>query len=312
MKKVLLICFTFLFSASLFAQPDWFYKPPKKSGYFVFAGVGRGKSRRAAKNAALADVFSQIIYMINASITSNSTFEQYVEENEDDARKNSAVYKKVRAKGSASIENFEVMRQHVESEKVGRKRKKVFYILAKIPKSEVKKARKRIEAEREKMRKNPMGVFAVAVFPNKTVEEIDQISAAIQELYKTMGFNIKSVDIDFDYNNARSASKMARYIKEKAPELSKAIICIIKPSGIRKEKIGRIKIRSVLGSMTIRQINLKNSRVLSSFNIDSKGISMRRGKDAVEDAFRKLIKNLITEFLKNPAGEKKKDDDDYF
>ncbi len=314
MKKVFIILLLFCFAFSLSAaEPNWFENPPKKSGFFFFAGVGKGKKRRSAKEGALADVFSQIVYMVNASISANSTFEQYVEENEEDARRESSVYKKVRAKGDAVIENFELVKQVVDKERTSKGKKRyVFYALAKIPKSEIAKARKRIEEEREKRRKNAMGVFSVAVFPNGDVEEVDTIKSELQSLYKQMGFNIKSVALDIDAKVARSKAKMVKFLKNEAyPGIKKALVCVIKPSRIRKERTGsrkQFKITSVLGDLIVTEIDLATGEILASNTFSSKGVSMRKGNDAAEDAFRKLIKNLTKELVEEP-GSKDKDDD---
>jgi hypothetical protein len=313
MKKILVVLGLVLFSSGLFAEPEWFYQPPKASGFYYFAGVGKGASRGAAKNAALADIFSQIVYMINASVTSNSTFEQYVEENEQEARRNSSVYKKVKAKGEAVIEKFELDKQHSEKEKEDGKTKNVFYVLAKVPKSEIEKAKERIEAEKAKKRENPMGVFSLAVFPNKNVVEVDTIKSQLEEVYRNMGFNIKSMPLEIPADAAGSSGKLVQYLKKNAyPQITRALVCVIKPSGVRKEKLGKFDITSILGDMIIREINLKTGEILSTNTLDAKGVSMRKGNSAVEDAFRKLIKNLTEELLEDPTGSGGEKEDSYF
>ncbi len=288
--------------------PSWFNSPPKGSGTYYFAGVGKGKSRRGAKNAALADIFSQIVYMVNASITSNSTFESYVEENEEEARRNSSVYKKVKAKGDAVIENFEMDKQKVETERVKGKKKYVFYALAKIPKSEIKKARERAEAQRAKMKKNPLGVFSYAVFPSGNVMELDTIKSELQGLYKNMGYNVKTVALDIDAKTAKSAGKLVKFLKNETTSITKAIVCIMKSSGLRRERMGKFKVTSIKGDLIIREIDLKTGEIISTNTLSSKGVSMRKGSDAPEDAFRKLIKNLTKELLGDEDGGSEEED----
>jgi hypothetical protein len=287
------------------ATPSWFENPPKASNFYYFAGVGKGKKPEAAKNAALADIFSQIVYMINASVTSNSTFEQYVEENEQEARRNSSIYKKVRAKGEAVIEQFEIEKQSRMKEQEGGENRNVFFVLAKVPKSEIEKAKERIEKDRARRRANPMGVFAVALFPDNEVEEISTIKSELEQLYRNMGFNIKSVDVNFPAGTLKSTGSIVNYLQSNAmPQISKALICVIRPSNVRRETLAGSKITSVLGDMTIREINLKTGEIVSSNTLDGKGVSMRKGEDSEEDAFRKLIKDLTEKLLTDGEGEK--------
>lgn len=313
MKKLLVLFFVFV-STSLMAEPDWFNKTPKDSGNYYFAGVGSGATEKLAKEMALADVFSQIVYMVNASVTSNSTFEQYSEENGDSARKVSSVYKKVRAKGEAVIQEFE------EVEKVQEKSKdkdgkavNTLYILIKVPKKEIDNARKAAEAEKAKKKANPFGVFAVAVFPDKHVEEIPTIKNEVETMYRNMGYNIKDVDIEFNPEALKSPSKLAKYIKDNGGDLKKAVICIITPTNVRKEKQQGFTVTSYLGDMVIREIDLTTGEILSNSKFSGKGVSMRKGEDAAEDAFRKLINALTNELLGqgDSEGGKKGGKDDY-
>lgn len=277
--------------------PSWYEKAPKTASHYYFAGVGKGKSEKGAKEAALADIFSQIVYMVNASVTSNSSFEKYVEESGDQARKSSAVYSKVRAKGDAIIEQFEVEEQKVGSEETRDGVQKVTFLLAKIPKGEIEKSRQRSEAEKAERRKNPMGVFAVAVFPNNNVEEVDSIKGELENLYKEMGFNISIVDADFTADDFKNAGRTVNALKKGAPGIKKALLCVIKPTNIRKENLRGTTVTSILGDMVIREIDVTTGEIVASNTYKGKGVSMRSGADAAEDAFRKLIKSLTDDLL---------------
>lgn len=307
MKKILFTLFVMILSSNLFAEPRWFESPPKSSNYYYFAGVGKSKTRAGAKNAALADVFSQIVYLVRASISSNATFEKYVEENEKDIRKNSSIFKKVRAKGQAVIENFEVDKQETEKETVKGKTKRVFYVLVKVPKSEIVKARKRLEKEAKQKKEKPMGIFAFAVFRGM-VAKVDSIKSTLESVYKEMGFNIQSVHLEsLTAPIAASPSRFVKYLQGRSNgKIKKAIICMIYPSGVRRERLGRFKVTSLLGTLIIREVNLESGEIISTKKYEGKGISMRRGSDAVEDALRKLIKNLSEEIL-----GKEEEEDDY-
>lgn len=277
--------------------PAWFNEPPKDKQFFFFAGVGRGQSEAGAKNAAQADIFSQIVFMVSASVTANTSFEQYVEENETSAKRNSALYKKVRSKGDAVIENFEIdqqFSQKSEEKEAGFN----FYMLAKIPKSEIQKARERAEAEKAEKRANPMAVFAVAVFPDNRIETLDTIQGELENLYKSMGYNIQAVSTEFDSSVFASSGKLTGFLKKAAyPKVKKALICVMKSSQIRKETLGKNEITSLKGDMTIREVNLETGEVMSAQTYEGKGVSMRKDASAPEDAFKKLINSLTVELL---------------
>jgi hypothetical protein len=312
MRNLFLILSVLCFSVSLFAEPDWYNKPPKKAGSYYFAGVGRGNTEVAAKNMATGDVFSQIVYMVNASVTSNSSMETYIEENQDSARKESAIYKKVRAKGDANIENYEEMERASEKEK-GADGKTIYisYVLAKIPATEIEKARQRAAEEKEKRKNNPIAVFAYAVFPNGNVMELENIKAEVEELYRNMGYSVKSVDVEFVPGVMKSKAKMVKFLKDSVdPDVKNAVICVVTSSGVRKEKqMGNIEVTSLLGEMIVSLVNLQTKNVESNVKINSKGISMRKDASAIEDAFTKLIKNLSKEFFEaSDEGSTKKED----
>lgn len=285
-------------------EPSWFKNIPKSSSYYYFGGVGKSKTRAGAKNAALADVFSQIVYLTRASISSNSSFEKYVEENEKDFRKNSSIFKKVRAKGSAVIDQFEVDKQ--KSLKDGKKN--LFYVLVKVPKSEINKARKRLEKEAALRRKNAMAVVAVAVFPNKRVQKLDSLQSALEGVYREMGFRILTSNTLYTKASTfQSTAKMLTYFKRSYyPTIKKVLICVVRSSSVRKERKGSLRVTSILGQLTIREIDLGSSEILSVKSFDSKGVSLRKGRSAVEDAFRKLISSLQKQILSD--GDDKEDE----
>ncbi len=277
--------------------PAWFNEPPKNSQFFYFAGVGRGASEAGAKNAAQGDIFSQIVFMVSASVTSNTSFEQYVEENEKSAKRNSALYKKVRSKGEAVIENFEVDQQY--SYKSNEQENSYhFYMLAKIPKSEIQKARDKAEAEKAEKRANPMAVFAIALFPDKKIESIDSIQGELESLYKSMGYNVQALSVNFNALDVSSSGKLTTFLKKSAyPKVKKALICVIQSSEVREETIGKNNITSLLGDMSIREINLATGEVVSAQTYQGKGVSMRKDASATEDAFKKMIDSLTKELL---------------
>lgn len=277
--------------------PAWFNEPPKDSQFFYFAGVGRGASEAGAKNAAQGDIFSQIVFMVNASVTSNTSFEQYVEENESSAKRNSALYKKVRSKGEAEIENFEIDQQY--SYKSDEQENNYhFYMLAKIPKSEIQKARNKAEAEKAEKRANPMAVFAIALFPDKKIESIDSIQGELESLYKSMGYNVQALSVNFNASDFSSSGKLSNFLKKAAyPKVKKALICVIQSSEVRQENLGKSFITSLKGDMTLREINLETSEILSAQTYQGKGVSMRKDTSATEDAFKKMIANLTQELL---------------
>ena len=287
--------------------PGWFFNPPKEKGFFFFAGVGSGKSKQGGKTAAMGDVFSQVVYMVNASVSSNTTMEKFTEENEKDIKKNSSLYQKVNAKGDAIIEDFEVVEQFTKKEVEDGNEREVFYVLAKVPKAEIEKSRERILKEREQRKKNTMGVFAVSVFPDKSIEEIDTIKSEIENLYKTMGYNVKTVNINFTADAFASTGATVDFLKAKGKDLKKALICVIKTTNLRKDKTNGYDSVSILGDMTIREIDLTTGEIASTVTISGKGASMRKNNPE-EDAFRKLIQDLTAKFL---GGDEKSSTDDY-
>jgi len=309
-RSLLILLFTFLSFSLIYGEPTWFSNPPKESGFFYFAGIGRGKDPKASKEAALADVYSQIVYMIRASVTANSTFEKYVEENEKEARRNSAVYSKVRAKGEAVIEDFSLEKQETEKIKEDGKEYTVFYVLVKVPKKEIEKARERLEKEAAERKANAMGVFAFSLSPDGNIEDVEDIRTTIETVYKEMGFNIKSIDINPTADVLKSRNKMINFIKKSVyPQIKKAIVCTIITSNVRKQTQGNFVITSILGSLNISEVNLETGEIVSSNLIEGKGVSMRKDDSAVNDAYRKLIKSFIEKFMEDPSGKKK--DDDY-
>lgn len=310
MKKMLFLGVLLLFGNMAVSQPEWYERPPKASGFYYFSGIGKGLSARAAKEAALADIFSQIVYMVSASVTSNSSFEKYVEENGADAKKSSAVYSKVRAKGEAVIEQFEIEEQSAAKEEQEGKKYEVLYLLAKIPMSEIAKARERAEKEKQERLAAPMAVFALALFPDKRVETVDSIQGELENLYKSMGFSVKTVDVEFAPDALRTTGRAVSFLKSQVGgEIKKALLCVIMPSNIRKEnKLGKFPITSVLGEIIIREIDLETGKIISTNQITGKGISMRKGDDAPEDAFRKLIKSLTESLLGDEGAAGKKEE----
>jgi len=312
MKKIWVLLLTLIGTAVMAEEPEWYGKTPKDANNFYFAGVATGSSEKVAKEGALADVFNQIVYMVNASVTSNSTFESYAEENADSIKKQTSVYKKVRAKGEAVISEFEEVEkvQEKSKDKSG-KTQITFYILVKVPKKEIDKARKLAEEEKAARKANPYGVFAVALFPDKHFEEIASIKSEVETVYRSMGFTIQETDIEFTPDAFKTNAKLIKFLKANAPDLKKAVVCIINPTNVRKEKQGSFQVTSYLGDMIIREIDLKTGEVLSNTKVSGKGVSMRKGEDAAEDAFRKLINSLTEEFLGESEGGKKSDKDDY-
>lgn len=313
MKKILVLAVFLLANTMAMAEPDWFNKTPKDSKNYYFAGSGSGSSEKLAKEMALADVFSQVVYMVNASVTSNSSFEQYSEENGESAKKVSSVYKKVRAKGEAVIQEFEEVEKFQEKSKDKNGKNQItLYILIKVPKTEIENARKAAEAEKAAKKANPYGVFAVAIFPDKHAEEISTIKSEIEGMYRNMGYNIKDVTLEFDANAVKSPAKLIKFLKENAgSEVKKAVVCVITPTNVRKEKQKRFTVTSYLGDMVVREIDLVTGEVLSNTKFSGKGVSMRKGDDAAEDAFRKLINSLTEEFLGDGEGGSKGGNDDY-
>ena len=314
MKRLLVLFFMITSTALMAAEPDWFNKTPKDSKYYYFAGSGSGSNEKLAKEMALADVFSQIVYMVNASVTSNSTFEQYSEENSESLRKTTSLFKKVKAKGEAVIQEFEEVEKLSEKSKdKDGKNQVILYLLIKVPKTEIENARKNAEAEKAARKANPYGVFAVALFPDKHFEEIATIKSEIETVYKNMGYSIKDVDVEFTPDAFKTSAKLTKFIKENASDLKKAVICVITPTNVRKEKQQNFKVTSYLGDMVVREIDLVSGEVLSNSKFSGKGVSMRKGDDAAEDAFRKLINALTEEFLGqgDSEGGKKSGKDDY-
>lgn len=313
MKKILIVVGMLLVSSAVFAEePEWYGNPPKDAKYYYFSGVGRGSSEVAARNMAQGDVFAQIVYMINASVTSNSSMETMITENMQEAKKESAIYKKVRAKGDAKIENYEEVKKASEKEK-GADGKTIYiqYVLAKIPKGEVEKAKERAEKEKQDKKNNPMGIFAVAVFPNGSIMEIDVIKSQVEDLYNKMGFSIKAVDIEFTPDVFKSQGKLVKFLQEKAgSEVKKVVVAVVTSSGLRQERQGDLAVTGLLGDLIVRQIDLSTGEVLSTTTISSKGVSLRKDASRVEDAFKKLIKNLTKEFFESSeeGGGGKKDD----
>lgn len=296
--------------------PDWFYEPPKDNQFYYFAGVGQGPGLDNARNAAVSDVFSQIVFMVSASISSNTSFEQYVEENEKDARRNSAVFKKVRSKGEAVVQDFEIYQQCGGKSKddMGKILDQI-YVLAKIPKREIAAARQRIEAEKAQRRANPMAVFAFSVYPNNKIEEIDSIKGTLESLYKSIDYNIISADLDFNASTLKNAGKMVNFLKQNSKKsFTRALVCVITPSQTREETLaGRMQVTSYLGSMTVREIDLITGEILSVNTFEGKGVSMRKDASKKEDAFRKLIKALTDKLLEAPnLGGDSGGYDDYF
>jgi hypothetical protein len=125
-----------------------------------------------------------------------------------------------------------------------------------------------------------------------------------------MGFNIKSIDIEPKADVLKSRNKMLSFLKKSAfPEVKKAVICIITTTSVRKQNQGNFVITSILGSLSISEVDLTTGEVVSSNLIEGKGVSMRKDDSATEDAYRKLIKSFIEKFMEDPSGKKK--DDDY-
>ncbi len=296
--------------------PDWFYEPPKDNQFYYFAGVGQGAGLDNARNAAVSDIFSQIVFMVSASISSNTSFEQYVEENEKDARKNSALFKKVRSKGEAVVQDFEIFQQCGGKSKddMGKILDQI-YVLAKIPKSEIVAARQRIEAEKAQKRANPMAVFVFSIYPNNKVEEIDSLKGTLENLYQSMGYNIASADLDFDANILKNAGKIVSFLKQNTKKgFTRALVCVITPSQTREETLaGKMQVTSYLGNMTVREIDLTTEEILSVNTFEGKGVSMRKDASKKEDAFKKLIKALTDKLLEAPnLGGDSGGSDDYF
>jgi len=310
MKRVLFLGVLLLFGTMAVSQPQWYERPPKAEGFYYFSGIGKGLSARAAKEAALADIFSQIVYMVSASVTSNSSFEKYVEENGADAKKSSAVYSKVRAKGEAVIEQFEIEEQSASKEEQEGKKYEVLYLLAKIPMSEIAKARERAEKERQERLAAPMAIFAIALFPDKRIEEVDSVQGELENLYKSMGFSVKTTDIDFTTDALRTTGRTITFLKgQVGSEIKKVLLCVIQPSNVRKEnRLGKFSITSILGDMVIREIDLNSGKIISTSQISGKGVSMRKGDDATEDAFRKLVKSLSDALLGEEGASGKKEE----
>ncbi|HEO65300.1 MAG TPA: hypothetical protein ENI73_05435 [Spirochaetes bacterium] len=275
-------------------EPDWVNNVPTSSKGYYFVGTGNGRSKANAKKIAKQDALGQVILMVNASISSDSTFSSQYEESSE-AEADSAFaggYRKIKVRGRSAIKRFKIVKTRFEK---GANNTFDCYLLAIIPKKAVNKSMKDMENLRATMAKTPTVVVAVTINPySKETYQNEQLQDYLEQFYKDQGYNIISADVDVGKLKGKSPRRHISKIKKMLGKKAKNLIYVsITPKRVRRETTGSFSYYVVEGNLSLREISLKGKKVNSVQNFSNKGIS----KYSLAKAFSELEKNLIADLL---------------
>ncbi len=275
-------------------EPNWVNNVPISSRGYYFVGSGSGPTKTSAKKRAKQDALGQVILMVNASISSDSTFSSRYEQNSETADESSfeGGYRKIKVRGRSAIKQFKIEKTYFEK---GANNTFECYLLAIIPKKAVNKSMKDMENLRAKMAKTPTVVVAVTINPyNKETYQNEQLQDYLEQFYKDQGYNIVSADVDVEKLKGKSSKRHISKIKKMLGKKAKNLIYVsITPKRVRRETVGSFSFYVVEGSLSLREISLKGKKVNSVQHFTNKGIS----KHSLAKAFSELEKNLIADLL---------------
>ncbi|GMT50125.1 MAG: hypothetical protein IEMM0008_1664 [bacterium] len=275
-------------------EPNWVNNVPTSSRGYYFVGSGSGRTKVSAKKRARQDALGQVILMVNASISSDSSFSSRYEESSetDDESSFSGGYRKIKVRGRSAIKRFKIVKTHFE-----KKDNNTFecYLLAMIPKKAVNESIKNMEDLRGKIGKTPTVVVAVTINPySKETYQNEQLQDYLEQFYKDQGYNIVSADVDVGKLKGKSSKRHISKIKKMLRKKAKNLIYVsITPKRVRRETIGSFSFYVVEGTLSLREISLKGKKVSSVQYFTNKGIS----KHSLSKAFSELEKNLIADLL---------------
>ena len=277
--------------------PRWTEVLPLSINSYYFVGIGSGRTKDKAKEVAIQDALSQIILMINTSITTNNSFSlRYSEKNSNKDKTFSSLeggYKTIKVKGSHTIQNFEVKKIYFSSEGSSHM---TAYILGKIPKLVIDDAIEKIKLLREEVSKYKTVIVSLTI--NKYENKIyynETLQGYLEQFYLSQGYNVVPLKIDLNFLNIKdSQENIIKGIQDQTKgKAEKLIYASIYSKNFQKIIANSSIFYSVVGSLTLKKVNINNNKIEYLKQFNDKALS-----NNLDKSFNNLEMKLINNFLK--------------
>lgn len=287
-----------MMGVSFSVPPRWFLTTPRSANHYFFAGSFTAKVKSKAINSAKADVIGSILFMINSTVTAQTTFDSvYTRRTGQADQGDSRLFRKIKTRGRAVVSRLRFVRRYFERTRDG---KWTAYILARLPRREVDAAIKRVKAMRARLKRIKTACVLVVKYPDGTIAEATTLKSFIEKFYReTLGYNIVEANTDLSQLANMNLGQMTFKLKNLLGGYDQVIFGLVSLTDRprkRRTTVGGITMvtTSVSGNFALRTVELNSMKIVENNSYYARGVSTRGARDAMNE--------LVTSFKKQLQG----------